>query len=277
MRLMTKISIIGLGWIGIPLANILQIKGHTVIGSTTTAEKQSRLVTQGIDAIHFSLVPFPQGRGFQKLFTSEVLVINIPPRSRSTDGKMYLEQLKFLRSMVDQSSIQKVIFVSSTGVYPDQNREEIYTEEEELTEHTTGNITLFKGESVFNNFNKVTIVRFGGLLGDDRVPGKYVAGRENVNGNSSVNYIYRNDAASMLAWIIEMELWNETFNGVAPMHPLRKNVYERNAVDLELDPPKSYSKVIEGRDRLVSGEKILNTGFTFLNPDPLEFPYYKMG
>ena len=274
---MTKISIIGLGWIGLPLAKVLQKKGHTVIGSTTTAEKQSRLIAEGIDAIHFSLVPFPQGIGFQKLFASEVLVLNIPPRSRSTDGKNYLEQLKFLRSMVDQSSIQKIIFVSSTGVYPDQNREEIYTEEEEVTAHNTGNIPLLKGESAFSNFNKVTIVRFGGLLGDDRVPGKYVASRENVNGSSRVNYIYRNDAARMLAWIIENELWNETFNGVAPIHPLRKDVYERNVIDLGIEPPKSYSKASQGNDRLVSGEKILNTGFTFLNPDPLEFPYFLRG
>lgn len=270
---MTKISIIGLGWIGLPLAQLLQKSGQDVVGSTTSAQKLEKLKEQGVNAVHFSLIPFPQGLSFQKLFASEVLVINIPPRTRSTDGKLYLEQLKFLRSIVDQSDIQKIIFVSSTGVYPNQNQEEVYSEEELITTQTAGNVIQLKGENIFKGDKALTIVRFGGLLGDDRIPGKYVAGRENVNSNNRVNYIYRNDAVRMLAWIIEKELWNEVYNGVAPLHPTRKEVYERNMLDLGLDPPKSYLKVSEGKDRLVSGNKIMKTGFEFDYPNPLNFPY----
>lgn len=272
---MTKISIIGLGWIGLPLAELLQRNGHTVVGSTTSEEKQSKLKAQGIDAIKFSLVPFPEGNGFQKLFTSEVLVINIPPRSRTTEGKFYLEQLKFLRSMMDQSEIKKIIFVSSTGIYPDRSQVEAYTEEERITSESTGNITQLKGERTFESCEELTIVRFGGLLGDDRIPGKYVAGRENVNGSTRVNFIYRNDAARMLEWIIDKELWNETYNGVAPTHSLRKDIYQQNALDLGLEAPKSYMDANERNDRLISGAKILKTGFEFDFPNPLNFPYWK--
>lgn len=273
LRSMTKISIIGLGWIGLPLAQNLQKKGHTIVGSTTSLEKQKILKAKGINAIQFELVPFPQGKGFQELFASEVLVINIPPRSRTTDGGFYLEQLKFLRSMADQSSIKKIIFVSSTGVYPDQNNIKAYTEELEITPETTGNITQLKGEKMFSGWEELTIVRFGGLLGDDRIPGKYVAGRENVNGHTRVNFIYRNDAARILEWIIDKELWNETYNGVAPIHSLRKDIYERNAADLGLESPKSYINNQEGADRIISGEKILKSGFEFEYPNPLDFPY----
>lgn len=272
---MTKVSIIGLGWIGLPLAQLLQEKGHTVVGSTTTAEKQAKILELGVEAIEFALVPFPQGKAFQKLFKSEVLVINVPPRTRSTDGKLFLEQLKFLRSMVDQSGTQKIIFVSSTGIYPDQPKKEPYLEEEEIDLETTGNITLFKGEEVFRDFKELTVVRFGGLLGDDRIPGKYVAGRENVAGHTRVNFIYRNDAASLLAWIIENELWNETYNGVAPVHALRRDVYEQNVRELGFEPPRSYQNASENDDRLISGEKILSTGFEFEYPNPLDFPYSK--
>ncbi|MEB2783328.1 NAD(P)H-binding protein [Algoriphagus persicinus] len=274
---MTKISIIGLGWIGLPLAQLLQVKGHTVVGSTTSAEKQAKILGLGVEAIQFSLVPFPQGNGFQKLFTSEVLVINIPPRSRSTDGKFYLEQIKFLRSMVDQSAVKKVIFVSSTGVYPKENRKDAYTETENLDKYLPGNETIYHGELLFSKDRnyELTIVRFGGLLGDDRIPGKYIAGRENVVGHTRVNYIYRNDAARMLAWIIENDLWNEIYNGVAPIHSLRKKVYEQNVIDLGFEPPKSYQNAFEGDDRLVSGSKILSTGFEFEFPNPLDFPYSK--
>lgn len=273
---MSKISIIGLGWIGLPLAKILST-AHSICGSTTSAEKAEDLQKEGIDAIQFALVPFPQGKGFQKLFQNEILVINIPPRTRTSSGELFLEQIRFLRSIVDQSAVKKVLFVSSTGVYPGENRNAPYTETELLTLGNTGNDTLFKSELLFseNRTYYLTILRFGGLLGDDRIPGKYVAGKANVPGHTRVNFIYRNDAARMLAWIIERELWEETYNGVAPIHTLRKAIYERNVLELGLEPPLSYQKDLEGEDRLVSGKKILETGFEFEYPDPLDFPYRK--
>ena len=272
---MTKISIIGLGWIGLPLAKLLQKEGHAVIGSTTSSEKLVRLKEEGVNAIQFELVPFPQGRAFQELFTCEILVINIPPRSRSVSGDFYLEQIKFLRSMIDQSAIKKVIFVSSTGVYPKENREEAYTEIEAIDKTNSGNLTIYKSELLVSenrNF-ELTIVRFGGLIGDDRIPGKYVAGKENIPGHTRVNFIYRTDACKMLAWIIEKNLWNETYNGVAPIHSLRKDVYGKNAHELGLEPPKSYQNSSDSKDRLISGDKIRTTGFEFDFPNPLDFPY----
>src|SRR5690606_35604241 len=100
-----------------------------------------------------------------------------------------------------------------------------------------------------------------------------VAGKENVSGHTRMNFIYRLDAARMLTWIIEKELWNETFNGVAPVHSLRMDVYEQNAVDLGLETPKSYESETTGNDRIVSAEKILKTEFEFDYPNPLDFPY----
>ena len=272
---MTKVSIIGLGWIGLPLAQLLQERGHDVIGSTTTAEKKTKIEDLGVEVVEFALVPFPQGKAFQKLFTSEVLVINIPPKSRSTDGKFYLEQMKYLRTMVDQAGIKKIIYVSSTGVYPDHVRAEAYLEDDEINSETTGNVTLLEGEKTFKSTKELTIVRFGGLMGDDRIPGKYVAGKENVAGHTRVNYIHRIDAVKMLAWIIEKELWNEVYNGVAPVHALRKDIYEQNVRELAFDPPRSYQNASKSDDRLISGDKILNTGFEFEYPNPLNFPYFK--
>ncbi|TXE14418.1 NAD(P)H-binding protein [Algoriphagus aquimarinus] len=271
---MSEISIIGLGWIGLPLAKILS-SDHSVFGSTTSADKAASIQKEGINAIQFALVPFPQGKGFQKLLSSQIMVINIPPRSRTSTGELFLEQIKFLRSMVDQSSIKKVLFVSSSGVYPEANRKAAYTEAEYLDKDLTGNETIFKSELMFSedrNFD-LTIVRFGGLLGDERIPGKYVAGKENIAGHTRVNYIYRNDASRMLAWIIEKELWNEVYNGVAPIHTLRKDVYDQNVRDLGFEPPKSYQNASQDDDRLISGDKILSTGFEFEYPNPLDFPY----
>jgi nucleoside-diphosphate-sugar epimerase len=272
---MQKISIIGLGWIGLPLAKILQEKGHQVSGSTTTAEKANLLLKERIHTIQFSLDPYPSGLGFQQLFKSETLVINIPPRSRYDGGEKYLEQLKFLKDLLSSSAIKKVVYVSSTGVYPDENKESSYTEHDTLNLENTGNPNLWKAEKYLqeNLSQKLSIIRFGGLLGDDRIPGKYFSGKENVTGHTGVNFIYRLDAARLIAYVIENELWGETINGVAPMHPRRKEIYEKNARELGIAPPLSYAPEKENDQRIISGEKILEMGFDFLYPDPLDFPY----
>ncbi len=272
---MKKVSIIGLGWIGLPLAHYLKSHEKEVVGSTTSVEKLSRIQSGGIPAVQFVLIPFPQGKGFQSLFQADVLVVNIPPRSRTRGADFYLEQLKFLRSMIDQSSVKKVIFVSSTGIYPEISREDEYPEDFPLSLENCGNQTLLKAEQMMEKDRDfdLTIVRFGGLMGGDRIPGKYFAGKENVAGHTRVNFIHRNDAVGILAWIIEKGLWNEVYNGVAPIHSLRKEIYERNHQDLGFPLPASYQQANPGEDRLISGKKILETGFKFEFPDPLEFKY----
>ncbi|HCX75328.1 MAG TPA: epimerase, partial [Algoriphagus sp.] len=209
---MNKISIIGLGWLGLPLAKNLQEKGYEVIGSTTTGEKVKKLEAEGITSVQFSLEPYPKGLGFQKLFEAEILVITIPPRSRTQSGERYLEELKFLKSMLQNTSVKKLVFVSSTGIYPEKNQAEKYTEEFEMDLSITGNKTLWKAEQLMNQDKsyELTIVRFGGLMGEERVPGKYFAGKENVEGHSRVNYIHQDDAVGIITWIIEKNLWNET-------------------------------------------------------------------
>ena len=272
---MKTISIIGLGWIGEPLAFYLQEKGMNVIGSTTSVEKQEKLTQKGIQAVRFSLNPHPEGVGFNALFHAEILVVNIPPRSRSGNGAFHLEQIKYLRSLIDNSPIRKVIFVSSTGVYPEVTSAEKYGEDFPISVENAGNNTIFRAEQLMakdRNYD-LTIIRFGGLMGDDRVPGKYFSGKEHVAGHTRVNFIHRKDAVRMLAWVMEKELWNETFNGVAPIHPLRREIYEKNALDLGIAPPASYQNEPEGNDRLIDSGKIIKTGFEFDYPDPLGFRY----
>lgn len=272
---MKTISIIGLGWIGEPLGILLREKSFQVLGSTTSEEKRKRLSSNGLEVVRFSLNPHPEGLSFHTLFQSEILVVNIPPRTRSGNGEFHLEQLKYLRSLIDSSSIKKVIFVSSTGIYPESPIEEKYAEDFPLTFENAGNGILFRAENMLEkdrNYD-LTIVRFGGLMGKDRIPGKYFSGKENVAGHTRVNFIHQNDAVRILTWIIEKDLWNQTFNGVAPTHPLRNEIYEKNAVELGIAPPASYQNELEGMDRLIDSRKILETGFEFEFPDPMGFSY----
>ncbi len=273
---MKKVSIIGLGWLGEAAGLLLQRQGHLVLGSSTRPEKVELLRGKGLDAIHFSLDPDPKGTAYHRLFDSEILIVTLPPRSRHGDGEAYLQQLASLRALVANSTVKQVIFISSTGIYPNKNKAVSYTEEEQITESNAGNSILYRAEQLMKESPSysLTILRMGGLMGADRIPGSYFSGKEEVVGHTRVNFIHQDDAARMIAWVLDQGLWNQTFNGVAPEHPLRREVYAKNASTLGILPPVSYQEAVDEKvGRWISSEKISATGFSFDFPNPLDFSY----
>lgn len=272
---MKSISIIGLGWLGRPLAERLASEDYEVIGSTTQAEKASHLSQKAYTVVTLNLNPHPIGNGFNILFQSDTLVIAFPPKSKSQKPEFYFQQLAFLKKLIDQSKVKKVLFISSTGIYPQEVRKSEYDEEEELTKQNCGNNILLEAERIISEKRsyQLSIIRFGGLMGDERILGKYLEGKENVDGSSRVNYIHQADAVSLCHWVMEENLWEEIFNGVAPEHPTKKEILIKNASDFGYELPKNFTSKSDDEQRIISGEKVLDMGFEFEFPDPLAFPY----
>ncbi|GAB3659514.1 SDR family oxidoreductase [Echinicola sediminis] len=269
-----KIGIIGLGWLGKPLAKLLMEKGHQVCGSTTSLTKCEQLQKEeGVDSAFLKLSPYPEGKDFNRLFDVDLLVINVPPKRRWQGDSFHPEQVKFLKGLMQRGSVKQVIYISATSVYPDVNR--IVDESEGLNKENCPNLALYDGEQLLwkDREYDLTVIRFGGLMGEERIPGKYFSGKEGVCGDVPVNYIHQIDAVRMIEYIIDKGLWNETFNGVSPLHPEKGAVYEKNAKSLGIAPPSSYAERGKHTWKQVSSAKILSKGFTFVYNDPLMFDY----
>ena len=273
---MKKVSIIGLGWLGEATGLLLQSHGYQVLGSSTRLEKVEILRKRGLDAVQFSLTPAPEGTDYSRLFDSEIMVVTLPPRSRQGDGELYLQQLSSLRELIAESSVKQLIFISSTGIYPNESKSSPYTEEEPINSSHAGNSVLYQAEALMASSSsyQLTVLRMGGMMGADRIPGTYFSGKEQVVGHTRVNFIHQADASRMVAWVINQGLWNQTFNGVAPEHPFRREVYANNSSTLGILPPVSYQDAADEKvGRWISSEKIRDTGFTFDFPNPLDFTY----
>lgn len=69
------------------------------------------------------------------------------------------------------------MFISSTSVYGNLNRE--ITEEDETFPETESGKALVKVEKLLRNEKEIniTILRFGGLIGYERNPGNFLAGK----------------------------------------------------------------------------------------------------
>ncbi|HEY4629376.1 MAG TPA: SDR family oxidoreductase [Flavobacterium sp.] len=266
---MTKISILGCGWLGLPLAKALIKNGFSVNGSTTSAEKLSILEKAGISPFLISL-DSKSISGAIEVFLQEssTLIIDIPPKLRGTNKENFVEKIKVLIPFIEKSSVKNVLFVSSTSVYGEEN--DIVTEESPLNPDTESGKQLVEVEQLLqSNTNfKTNVLRFGGLIGEDRHPVKFLAGRENLdNPHAPINLIHQEDCIGIILKIIETNSWNETFNAVTPFHPSRSTYYTQKATDLNLALPKfNHQNASIGKTILSDKmETILN--YTFTKPN----------
>ncbi len=121
---MKGISILGCGWLGLPLAKSLLEKGFSVKGSTTSLDKVAVLANAGIEAFQIEVSEEGIiGDASSFMENSEILIIDIPPKLRKDSAANFVKKISNLIPFMQKSFIQHVIFVSSTSVYADDNSE----------------------------------------------------------------------------------------------------------------------------------------------------------
>ncbi len=245
---MEKIAVLGCGWLGMPLSKKLVLNGYSVNGSTTTNDKLAAIETIGATPFLIKLQEKEiVGNIKEFLASADVLILNIPPQ-RKTETE-FTHKVKTLLPYVENSSISKLIFVSSTSVYGDNN--ELVDENTLTNPDTESGKDLVKSEQLLlNNKNFDTaVIRFGGLIGESRNPVKFLAGRPLENPKAPINLIHQHDCISIIEQIIEQNIYSEIFNGVTPFHPSREEYYSSKAKQHGLSPPipsdgKSVGKTV---------------------------------
>ncbi len=255
---MTKISVLGCGWLGLPLAENLIKNGFTIKGSTTSIEKMPVLESIGVQPFLIALSEKEiLGAMATFLENSKILIIAIPPQLRGLATENFVAKISNLIAYLEQSSVSQVLFVSSTSVYKDDN---MVVTEDTLAKPATesGKQLLACEQLLLNNKNfETTIIRFGGLIGPNRNPARFLAGRKNIeNPNAPINLIHQEDCIGMIMKIITNNVWNEIFNGVAPFHPTRVLYYTKKAAELHLESPHFNSDVVSN-GKTISSEKAM--------------------
>src|SRR5690242_15715059 len=97
MSAKAEVSILGCGWLGLPLAEALVKSGKIVKGSTTSPAKLDMLAQKGITPYLVNLQPeLLDDAILADFLDADCLVLNIPPKLRSDKGSSYLQQLHLL-------------------------------------------------------------------------------------------------------------------------------------------------------------------------------------
>ncbi|GAA3994291.1 SDR family oxidoreductase [Hymenobacter fastidiosus] len=234
------VAVLGCGWLGLPLAKALVAAGYSVVGSTTTPNQLLTLRDAGITPYLLRLgtdfTPTDADTLRTMLTGVDVLVLNVPPRAAAANN--YPGLLRPVGSVVASVGVRHVLFVSSTSVYPDAPRT---MQEADAVSSPDASSDLLRAEGHFTPRRGQwlsTVVRFGGLIGPDRPPGRFLAGRQGLpNAGAPVNLIHLDDCIGLLTSIIRENAWGYTFNACSSQHPSRQEFYTAAAQKLGVAPP----------------------------------------
>ncbi|WP_175485995.1 SDR family oxidoreductase [Xenorhabdus japonica] len=274
---MRKVSIIGLGWLGMPLAQALQSGGMQVVGSKTTPDGVEAACMCGIDCYLLNLEPqiICDADVLDQLMSVDVLVLALPVSGVAGGGERYVQAVQLVVDTALAYSVPRIIFTSSTSVYGSSVG---YLNEDELLRPETESAkALVELENWLHQLpnTSVDVLRLAGLVGNGRHAGHFLSGKKALRGgNNAVNLVHQDDVISAIKLLIQQPEGGHIFNLCAPIHPKRSEFYPLASRQLNLTPPEFLqSESVEIESKIVDGSRICRElGFEYQFPDPGRMP-----
>lgn len=254
-----SISILGCGWLGLPLAQRLLTQGRAIKGSTTTPARLELLKTEGIVPYLIDLNENADPSELGKFLASDTLIINYPPGVRKGGGEQFISSFTQLLKAIEASPVKTIIYVSSTSVYPNTNG--VVSEDQQLEPATEAGRVLLMAENELLKLadRKVVVLRMAGLVGYDRQPARFFAGKKGLkNGNEVVNLIHRDDCLNIIEEVLRQGTSGAILNCCSDTHPLKSIFYPEAAKKLGLDHPE-FEAPDSPAFKIVSNEKLKAT------------------
>lgn len=248
---MNSVTILGYGWLGKALAKYLQSSNFSV----KIAKRNLDNFNDEVDAYQWSL-----GKDFPKEAISETVVISI------AEQENIIENYIKLYHQLEQFGVKKIIFISSSSIYND-----VIGEASETSEIINTNATVALKEQSLKSTNiPYVVLRLSGLVGPNRNPAKFLAGKKNVaNPKQKVNLVHQQDVIRF----IEKCIMNNTsgiYNVCSSTHPTREEFYTKVCMHFNMEAPV-FAEHSEP-SRYVSNEKSkVDFDFKYEYDDLLEY------
>lgn len=259
---MRKVSIIGLGWLGLPLAEHLQQLGWQVQGTKRNI--------QGCPIKYYpldlNLLEITQP--IRQVLQTEHLVIALPP-STCTPSQ-YQNGIQTLVQTAIKQGLKQLIFISSISVLPQQSGQ--FDEQTPATPSLLADLEQWLLAQPIH----CDILRLAGLVGKQRHPVYYLAGKQNLSGaNQPINLVHLEDCISAITLLLENPNGQRLYHLCSPLHPSRQVYYSQFAKQLGL-ADLHFSDEKQTLDRIVLADKICHElGFYYRYKNPFDFPITK--
>ena len=253
---MKTFTILGYGWLGAKLAQNLK-RDYNIKVSVRNEDKLLDFKNLGYSSFILNEYDFSC---LDELLDTNYLFINYPP-SKFDDYLGFLEKIYSCKKI---KNIEKIIFISSTSIYP--NFEATY-DENCFIENPSNKLVFDAEELVLNKTN--IILRASALFGEDRIAGRRLANKKVDFPKTKINFVHRNDVISATVFAIKNDL-NGIFNLASKQHPTKEELYSFNAQKYGFEKP-IFSDDKNSIERIIDGSKIEKFGFEYKYFDAFNF------
>lgn len=248
---MRTLGIIGCGWIGTRIGDFLKEEYKIVV---TTRSKVAELQSKDFEVIQ---ADFTLETPFSEIINSaDVLILSANFPKINVDF-----WLKNLITFIGEFN-KPIYLCSSTGIYSDQ--EGVI---DEVSQNLNPEILNIENQ-LKSAYPQLNVLRLGGLMGDERYLSKWFMNKPLPKPGAKINYVHFEDIRHIVKRMVDLGISGKTYNVVAPIHPLKCEVYKaQTGISVPFDT--EYNRVISSKNL------IKEIGYTFVYPNPLEFPYNK--
>jgi nucleoside-diphosphate-sugar epimerase len=196
---MSRVIVAGCGFVGLETARRFQAAGCDVLGLTHSAESAARLTASGLPA---RAVDISSASSLAELGSEKGADVVIHSASSNLGGAEAYEAV-YVRGCENLLAVlapKRLIFTSSTSVYPQISGEEVTEETPAEPPRETGRL-LRKAEEIVLESGGI-VARLAGIYGPGRsvLLRKFFSGEAVIEGEGSriINQVHRDDIASAL-------------------------------------------------------------------------------
>jgi len=263
-----RVGVLGCGWLGIPLAQHLQTKGYEVRGTRQSQPGLRRLEEAGIAA--YPLVVSEEDITGDLTFFDQldVLIVSLPPGLRKNPTFRLDQAIAQLAIHLHTTAIDHLIFLSSISVYGAEQG--MITEATPCDPTTPSGQMLVQCEALFRALKipHITVLRLGGLIGNDRHPVYGLANKEVIpDPMGAINLVHQLEVVAYIEALIKKPKKSGVYNVVNPYHPKRQEYYQATANTLGLPLPPFEN--VTRKNVSISSEKIIQNYGMFFDVEKL--------
>ena len=244
---MKKGLIIGKGWLGSRLEFYLE-KNYII---STTKRNSNADNCYSIDFDNYNSQKLTENYDF--------IIVTIPFGRRNSIEELNLRFNHLIEYLGDYKN--QLILLSSTAIYPEIND---FVTEITFENHHLNQPYQFIEEKLKMAFPQLTILRLGGLMGDNRFLSKYI-NFDKPNLDDVTNHIHYQDINIIISKVISKNIRSEIYNIIAPEHPTKREVLEFQLKGKINQPKSKVGKVI------LSTKIQKEFDYEFLFPNPIYF------
>ncbi len=212
---MKSVTIVGLGWLGKACADDLHQNGYLV----KATKRKSQEIHSPYPVFEWSL-----SEKFPSEAISDTMIICIAEKEHDVIHYQHLFQ--------ELIHVEQIIFISTTAVYEGLSGC--------ISEDTTlevNSLAHSKEMALMETGASYLILRLAGLVGPNRNPARFLAGRKEVqNPNQKVNLVHQTDVINILKLALQKNT-KGIVNVCSSEHPSRVEFYSKVCAYHGYEPP----------------------------------------